>query len=184
VGNETVPPEPTSYYGVTKLASEQLALAFYRDRKLPVTVARLFSVYGERERPEKLYPRLIGSILNDKEFPLYEGSLKHLRSYTYVSDIIDGLVRIMDQKDQTIGEIFNIGNDKTITTGQGVALIEKYLNKKAKLKNMPRRPGDQIETSADISKARKILKYSPQVSPEEGLKREVEWYKNFVHGKL
>lgn len=183
-GDETTAPAPSSYYGVTKLAAEQLSLAYHRDKKLPVTVVRPFSVYGERERPEKLYPRLIHSILNDEEFPMYEGSLEHMRSYTHVSDVVLGLVMVMEQMDRAIGEIFNIGNDQAVTTRDGIRLIEKYLGKKAKFKYMPKRHGDQIETSANIKKAKKILGYSPKISLKDGLKREVEWYKNFVHGKL
>ncbi|MCX7047349.1 MAG: NAD-dependent epimerase/dehydratase family protein, partial [Candidatus Sumerlaeota bacterium] len=82
--SEETAPKPTSFYGVTKLAAEQLALAYHRDKGLPACSLRLFSVYGERERPEKLYPKLIRSILENAPFPLYEGSEKHSRSFTYV----------------------------------------------------------------------------------------------------
>ena len=89
-GDETVEPKPTSYYGVTKLAAEQLALSYHREEELPVVVLRLFSVYGERERPEKLYHKFIKHVLNGEPFPLHEGSEDHVRSYTYVSDIVAG----------------------------------------------------------------------------------------------
>ena len=93
-GDETTEPRPTSYYGVTKLAAEQLVLAHTRDQGLPACSLRLFSVYGPRERPEKLYSRLIRYIFQDKPFPLYEGSEHHVRSYTYVADIVDGLAAV------------------------------------------------------------------------------------------
>ena len=81
-GDEESEPRPTSHYGVTKLAAEQLVLALARDEGFPGSSLRLFSVYGPREQPEKLYPRLIGAILEGRPFPLFEGSERHLRSYT------------------------------------------------------------------------------------------------------
>ncbi len=182
--DETAEPRPTSFYGVTKLAAEQLTLSYARDKGLPVVVLRLFSVYGERERPEKLYHKVIRNILNNESFTLHEGSELHRRSYTHVADVVDACLLVLERVDAVTGEIFNIGTDKTITTGEGLALIEKIMGKKIKYKKVPPRPGDQIETAAKIGKARKILGYDPKVSPEEGLKREVEWYKNKIHKRL
>ena len=82
-------PLPASWYGVTKLAAEQLVLAYTRRELLQGCSFRLYSVYGPRERPDKLYTRLIDCGINSKPFPLYEGSEKHLRSFTYVDDIVD-----------------------------------------------------------------------------------------------
>jgi nucleoside-diphosphate-sugar epimerase len=181
--DETAEPKPTSVYGVTKLAAEQLALAYARDKGLPVTVLRLFSVYGERERPEKLYHKVIKNVLNDEPLTLYEGSEHHVRSYTHVSDVVDACLLVLSKIALVKGEIFNIGTDKTITTGEGLALIEEILGKKIMRKNVPKRAGDQLETSAKIDKARKILGYDPKVAPKEGLRREVEWYKQKLHKK-
>lgn len=103
--DETFEPKPTSYYGVTKLAAEQLVLAQARDLGFPACSLRLFSVYGPRERPEKLYPKLMHAILADKPFPLHEGSEKHLRSYTYIDDILKGFVAVMNSFDKCHGEI-------------------------------------------------------------------------------
>lgn len=183
-GDETAEIKPTSYYGVTKLAAEQLALSYHRERGLPVVVLRLFSVYGPRERPEKLYHKLIKSILEDKDFPLHEGSEHHVRSYTNVKDIIQACDLVVKNLDHAIGEIFNIGTDKTVTTGEGIKVIERLLGKQARLIVTSRRPGDQKETGADIQKARRILGYNPVVDIEEGLAGQVEWYKNKIHGKL
>ena len=93
--NETVPPAPVSFYGSTKLAAEQLVLGLQRLNKLHACSIRLYSVYGPRERPEKLYTKLIESLFNGIPFPLFEGSLKHERSFTYVGDIVEGLVAII-----------------------------------------------------------------------------------------
>ena len=182
--DETTAPKPTSNYGVTKLAAEQLALSNFRDKGFPAVSTRLFSVYGERERPEKLYPKLIDAILNDKSFPLYQGSEEHLRSYTYVGDIIDGLVLILQNFDKCTGEIFNLGTDQAITTGEGIKIVEDILGKKAVLDIKPKRPGDQKETHANIDKARRILGYNPSTTPQEGLKKEVDWFKEKIWKKI
>jgi nucleoside-diphosphate-sugar epimerase len=129
--DETTEVRPTSYYGVTKLAAEQLVLAHTRDQALPACSLRLFSVYGPRERPEKLYSRLIRCILEEKPFPLCEGSEHHLRSYTYVADAVDGLVAALDNFDRCIGEIFNIGIDTTTTTAEGIRTVEEVIGKPA-----------------------------------------------------
>jgi UDP-glucuronate 4-epimerase len=170
-------PKPTSYYGVTKLAAEQLAMAYHREWKMPVCSLRLFSVYGPRERPEKLYPALIGSILAGREFPLYGDCCRHLRSFTYIADIIAGCEAVLANMDKCIGEIFNIGLDKETTTQEAIAIVEDILGKKARCVTKQARTGDQLRTCANIDKARRVLGYEPRVSLREGLKAEVEWYR-------
>lgn len=182
-GDEETVPKPTSYYGVTKLAAEQLALSYGRDKGLPVSVLRFFSVYGERERPEKLYHKLIKAVLEEKEFTIYKGAEKHIRSYTYVSDIIDGCMLVLHNFEKAKGEIFNLGNDKTMTTGEGIELIQEIIGKRAKLIELPPRSGDQLETSANISKMQKTFGYSPKVQLKEGLTAETEWFKNKLWNK-
>jgi UDP-glucuronate 4-epimerase len=183
-GDETTEPRPTSYYGVTKLAAEQLVLAYARDRGFPACSLRLFSVYGPRERPEKLYPKLMDCILSGREFPLFEGSKDHLRSYTYVGDAVDGLVAALHNWDKCAGEIFNIGTDSAISTGEGIEIVEDLLGKTARFVHKPRRPGDQLKTQANIDKARKLLGYDPATTPIDGLAKEVEWYRQRIFGKI
>ena len=182
--DENAPPKPTSHYGVTKLAAEQLLLAYQRDAGFPACSTRLFSIYGERERPDKLYPKVIDSILNDRPFPFYEGSEKHLRSFTYVGDVVDGFVSILNNYEKCIGEIFNLGFDSAITVGEGLKIIEDYLGKKAIYDIKPPRPGDQLETRATIDKARRVLGYNPVTTPQEGLKKEVDWFKEKIWKKI
>ncbi len=182
--SEETPPKPTSYYGVTKLAAEQLALAYCRDQGMPACSLRLFSVYGERERPEKLYPKLINAILTDQPFPLFEGSERHSRSFTYVGDIVDGFVAVLNHLDVCVGEIFNIGSDIEITTGEGIAIVEEILGQKVRIDRKGRRPGDQLKTHANIEKARRVLGYAPHTTPREGLRAEVEWFKERIFGKI
>jgi UDP-glucuronate 4-epimerase len=183
-GDETSEPRPTSYYGVTKLAAEQIVLSYARDRGFPACSMRLFSVYGPRERPEKLYPHLIGCILEDREFPLFAGSEHHLRSFTYVADIVDGLVAALDNFDRCAGEIFNIGTDAAITTGEGIQIVEGIIGKPARLGIRPKRPGDQLRTHANIEKAHRLLGYQPTTTPAQGLAKEVEWYQQHILGKI
>ncbi|CAN5785507.1 NAD-dependent epimerase/dehydratase family protein [soil metagenome] len=183
-GDETVAPKPTSHYGVTKLAAEQLVMAQAREKDFPACSLRLFSVYGPRERPEKLFPKLIHTILADQPFPLHEGSRDHVRSYTYVGDIVVGLVACMNDFAKCNGEILNIGTDTAITTGDAIDIVEDIIGKKADTEVKPKRPGDQLATHADIGKAKRLLGYTPTVTPEVGLEREVQWYRDSVFGKI
>ncbi len=182
-GDETADPIPISYYGVTKLAAEQLVMAASREHGLPACALRLFSVYGPRERPEKLYPRLIGCLLEEREFPLFVGSEEHYRSYTYVGDIVTGMLAVLENMPRCRGEIFNIGADTAIATGEGMRIVEDLVGQKAKIALQPRRAGDQLETRANIEKAHRVLGYKPTTSAREGLAREVTWYREQILGK-
>lgn len=174
-------PLPASWYGVTKLAAEQLVLAYTRRNYLKGTSLRLYSVYGPRERPDKLYTRLIDCGLNDKPFPLYEGSEKHLRSFTYVQDIVDGIVSVIKYASVCNGEIFNLGTEEENSTATGIATVEEILGKKITLEQKPPRPGDQSRTKANIDKARRLLHYNPKTGLKEGLEAQVAWFKaNFL----
>lgn len=177
---ETASPKPASWYGVTKLAAEQLALAKSRENKLQVTSLRLFSVYGPRERPDKLYTRLIDCALNKKPFPLFEGSEKHLRSFTYVQDIVDGIVSVIGKEKVCNGEIFNLGTETESTTAEGIATVEDILHMTISIENRPSRAGDQSRTKANIDKARELLGYNPQTSLRGGLEAQVYWFRKML----
>ncbi len=174
--DENVPAKPISFYGSTKLAAEQLVLGQQRLGKLKACSIRLYSVYGPRERPEKLYTKLIENLYTDKPFPLFEGSVKHERSFTYVVDIVDGLVAIVGKEDIVNGEIINLGTDEVHTTQEGINLIEEIMNKTLIIDHKPARKGDQEKTSAVINKARNLLGYEPKVSFKKGLEQQVQWY--------
>ncbi len=173
---EDAVPEPISHYGVTKLAAEQLALASCRSGRLEVCSIRLFSVYGERERPEKLFPKLIRSILDDTEFPLYEGSPRHRRAFTYVGDAVAGLVAVLGNLEACRGQIVNLGSDREETTARGIEIVQELLGKRARLRREPGRAGDQERTCAEITRARALLGYEPKTALEEGLEAEVRWF--------
>lgn len=181
--SEEAAPKPTSFYGVTKLAAEQLVLAAQREYGFPACSLRLFSVLGPRERPEKLYSRLIRALLTDQPFPLYEGSLEHSRSYTAVSDAVAGLTAVLTQPQKAIGEIFNIGSDVEIRTADGIALVEKIMGKTATFTTQPKRAGDQLHTRANIEKAKQILGYQPSSSLEQTLTAQVKWYTEKIYAQ-
>lgn len=168
--------KPVSWYGITKLAAEKLVLAQSETTKFKACSLRLYSVYGPRERPDKLYSKLIDCVLHDKPFPLFEGSLAHTRSYTYVEDIVDGIVACIGKEDTLNGEVINLGNDMQYSTEEGIKIIEKLLSKSALLDLQPPRPGDQHSTLAVIDKAKKLLNYAPKTNLENGLRKQVNWF--------
>lgn len=174
---EDIAAEPISYYGVTKLGAEQLVLAMQRASGFPAVSFRLFSVYGPRERPDKLYPRLIHSIVDGNPFPLYEDSLGHSRSFTYVGDIVKAFITALEH-DACVGEIFNIGNNTSILTGEAISIVEGILGKPANTIKMPPRAGDQQQTAAVIDKAQRVLGYHPDTPFSEGIQHMIEWYKS------
>lgn len=178
--DETAAPEPASWYGVTKLAAEQLVMAYVRRGFLKGTSLRLYSVYGPRERPDKLYTRLIDCGLNQKEFTLYKGSEAHRRSFTYVGDIVDGIVAVINAADSCNGEIINLGSDVEHSTGEGIETVERLLGTTISKKIMPPRPGDQDRTMAVIDKARRLLDYRPSTTLETGIKAQIEWFKTLA----
>ena len=174
--DETVPPKPISFYGTTKLAAEQLVLGLQRLGKINACSIRLYSVYGPRERPEKLYTKLIENLTNDQPFPLFDGSVNHERSFTYVGDIVDGLIATIDKENVINGQIINLGTDEVHTTGEGIEFVQQIMNKKLIIDHKPARKGDQQKTAAVIEKAKSLLGYAPKVGFKKGLEAQVHWY--------
>lgn len=174
--DETITPKPISFYGTTKLAAEQLVLGLQRLDKIKACSIRLYSVYGPRERPEKLYTKLIENLTNDKPFPLFEGSVNHERSFTFVGDIVDGLIATIGKENQVNGEIINLGTDEVHTTGEGIEIVQQIMNKKLIVDHKPSRKGDQQKTAAVIEKAKNLLDYEPKVGFRKGLEAQVNWY--------
>ncbi|MDU8885512.1 NAD-dependent epimerase/dehydratase family protein [Yeosuana sp. MJ-SS3] len=178
---EDFAPKPASHYGVTKLAAEQLTLQKSREKQLKSCSLRLYSVIGPRERPEKMYTKLIACGFNNEAFPLHEGSDKHLRSFTYVGDIVDGVVSVVGKESIVDGEIINLGTEVEHTTQDGIEAVEEVLGIKININVIAKRAGDQLRTKANIDKARKLLNYNPQTTLLESVKSQVKWYKeNFL----
>lgn len=100
----------------------------------------------------------------------FEGSQEHVRSFTYVGDIIDGVVSIIGNEEKVDGQIINMGSEAEHTTGEGIGIVEDLLNTEIRKNIIPKRQGDQMFTKANIEKAKKLLNYNPQTTLKEGLK--------------
>lgn len=173
-GNEEAPTAPVSPYGITKLAAEQLCRAYETNYQLPVTICRLFSVYGPRQRPDMGYHIFIRSLLQG-ELITIDGDGTDSRSNTYVHDCVQGLVLAFEQPAQSQGQIFNIGGGEEINVNQVLDLLEELAGKKAHITYGPRRAGDQRRTVADSSKAQRLLGYNPTTTVRDGLRAQLEW---------
>ena len=171
---ETDPADrPISPYGASKRSCELVCHTYSHIYNLPVTCLRFFTVYGPRQRPEMMIHNFTKLIDEGKEIPLYgDGTTK--RDYTYISDIIDGVILAMEKKFPY--EIINLGDSNTVELRKVVSLIEQNLGKKAKINWLPNQKGDVPLTYADISKAQRLLGYSPKVPIEEGVAKFVKWY--------
>jgi UDP-glucuronate 4-epimerase len=164
---------PASPYAATKRATELMASTYHNLYNLRIACLRFFTVYGPRQRPEMATYLFTEAILNNREITVF-GDGQSRRDYTYISDIIDGITSCRDIE---FGyDIFNLGRSDTIKLLDLVGKLEKILNKKAKIRNLPTQPGDVEQTFADISKARDRFGFNPRISIDEGLTRFVEWY--------
>tara|TARA_R100000935_G_scaffold58328_1_gene94922 strand:- start:1529 stop:2467 length:939 start_codon:yes stop_codon:yes gene_type:complete len=175
--NEEQTAKPVSNYGVTKLAAEQLVMSHSRLGNFPACSLRLYSVYGSRERPDKMFSQLISCALNGNKFPLFVGSLSHKRSFTHITDIIDGIIRVIGREEVCTNQVINLGTNKEYTTQHGIRTVEKLLNTEILINEQPARSGDQLRTKAVIDKAIKLLKYNPTMSLEDGLKEQIKYFK-------
>jgi len=173
VGDEDRPLEPSSPYGITKLAAEKLVLAHSATSGLPGTIIRYFSIYGPRQRPDMAYHRFIEAMLDNEPITVF-GDGEQSRSNTFIDDAVQGTILALERGE--VGGIYNIGGGRTITLNEAIALIAGHLGVEPVIERRPARPGDQRHTSADIGRARAILGYEPTVMPSDGLARQVAWH--------
>ncbi len=166
--------KPLSPYAASKAAAELLCRTYYDLYGISCTALRFFTVYGPRQRPDMAIHKFTRMIDNGESIPFYgDGSSE--RDYTYISDILDGVVSAIDHD---LGfEIINLGESQTTTLSRLVQLIEKNLGKKAVLDRQADQPGDMKVTCADIFKARQLLDYCPSTTAEEGIQKFVSWYR-------
>jgi UDP-glucuronate 4-epimerase len=167
--------KPISPYAATKLAGEALCHVYHHLYGLDVVCLRFFTVYGPRQRPDLAIRKFTEAILAGKPIDVFgDGSTR--RDYTYIDDILQGVLAALDQP---LGyEIINLGESRTVELRELVSLIEKATGKTAKVNRLPPQPGDVPVTFADISKARRLLGYDPQVPIEDGIARFVHWYEH------
>ncbi len=165
---------PVSPYAATKRAGELLAHTYHHLYGLPITCLRFFTVYGPRQRPDMAIHKFTKAILEGKTITLF-GDGSTARDYTYVADIVDGLLASIERAPQLGLAILNLGGGRTITLRELVEKIEIATGKTAKIQWESDQPGDVKLTSADISRAQEFLDYNPGTTIDEGLKATAEW---------
>jgi UDP-glucuronate 4-epimerase len=169
---------PVSPYAASKKACELLAYTYHHLYNLNVTGLRFFTVYGPRGRPDMAPFIFIDRISRGAEIQQF-GDGTSSRDYTYISDIVDGVVRAIDRPYSY--QIFNLGKGDGTSLNEFIGLVEKHTGRTAVKKMLPDQPGDVPYTCADVSKAERLLGYRSQVPFEEGIKRTAQWY-NSVYG--
>ena len=167
-----------SPYAATKKANEVMAHVYHKLYDMNIIMLRFFTVYGPKQRPDLAINKFTRLMMNNEEIPMFgDGSTS--RDYTYVEDIVDGIVKSCDyvENNDNVYEIINLGSNNPISLKDMINTISKVLNIKPIIKELPMQPGDVDKTYACIDKAKKLLGYEPKYSFEEGIRNFVEWYK-------
>lgn len=167
---------PISLYAATKKAGELIAYTYHHLYGLNCTGLRFFTVYGPWGRPDMALFKFTRLIAQNKPIEIYNKG-KHSRDFTYIDDIIAGVVSALDKSYPY--EIINLGNNKPIDLLYFVSLIEKAFNKKATKKMLSLQAGDVEKTYADIRKAKKLLGFNPKTKIESGVTKFIDWYKKY-----
>jgi UDP-glucuronate 4-epimerase len=169
---------PISPYAATKRACEILAHSYHHLSGIGFLSLRFFTVYGPRQRPDLAIRKFAEHMLRGEPIPFYgDGSSE--RDYTWIDDILQGVVGAIDRSRSVPGEfeIINLGESRTTSLSRLVELIAESVGKEPILQHLPMQPGDVNQTFADISKARKLLGYEPGTPVEQGIPRFIEWLK-------
>ena len=170
---------PISPYATTKRAGELLCFNYSHLYSLNVSCLRFFTVYGPAQRPEMAIAKFTDLLARGEPVPLF-GSGQSRRDYTFIDDIVDGVVAALDLAPRF--EIFNLGGSQTTTLIDLVHAIAGELGVEARLRMLPEQPGDVPITFADVGKAGRLLGYAPKVPIREGLARYVAWYRASAGG--
>jgi UDP-glucuronate 4-epimerase len=188
---------PVSLYAATKKANELMAHTYAHLFGLPVTGLRFFTVYGPWGRPDMALFKFTHGILAGEPIPVYnEGRM--VRDFTYIDDIVEGVVRVLDQaaepdpkwsgadpdpaRSRAPYRVFNIGNNNPVELLRYIEVLEHALEKKATLEMLPIQPGDVPVTSADVSELERAVGFRPRTEVEEGIARFVAWYRGYYSG--
>lgn len=164
---------PISPYAATKKAGELLCYAHHHNFGFAVTCLRFFTVYGPRQRPEMAIHKFTKAIDEGEPITIY-GDGTSRRDYTYVDDIVNGVVASLERSEGF--RVYNLGNHRTVELGDLIRLLEEDLGKRAEIRQLPVQPGDVPLTCADIQRAQEEINYNPVVPIERGLELFVEWY--------
>lgn len=176
---------PVSLYAATKKSNELMAHAYSHLYDIPTTGLRFFTVYGPYGRPDMAYYKFTKSILSGEPIDVYnDGQMQ--RDFTYIDDIVEGVIRVMDTVPgkqvspfsavEAPYRLFNIGNNKPVELGVFISAIEAACNREAVKNFMPMQPGDVLTTYADIDDLKASVDFQPNTPIEEGIRKFVSWY--------
>ncbi len=185
---------PLTLYAATKKANEQMAHSYAHLYGIPSTGLRFFTVYGPWGRPDMALFLFTKAILAGEPIKVFNHG-HHKRSFTYVDDIVEGVIRTLDQVPGANPEwngdapdpassnapyrIFNIGNEQPVQLLRYIEVLEQCLGRKAQMEMLPLQAGDVPDTEADVSELIQRVGYRPKVSVEEGVANFVDWYRNY-----
>jgi nucleoside-diphosphate-sugar epimerase len=165
---------PVSPYGVSKLAGEHLAHLYHANFGTPTVALRFFTVYGPRQRPDMAFHKFMRAQLTGAPLEVY-GSGAQTRDFTFVDDIVDGIVAALDAPD---GRVYNLGGGSRVTLLEALRVLSATTGIPADLATEETQAGDVCHTWADLTLARKELGYEPKVKLAEGLARQFEWLRD------
>ena len=167
-----------SPYAATKKANEVMTHVYHKLFDFNVIMLRFFTVFGPRQRPDLAINKFTRLMLNNEPIPMF-GDGTTSRDYTYIDDIVDGIIRSCNyvENNNDVYEILNLGNSSPVSLKEMINTIAEVLNKTPNIQELPMQPGDVERTFADISKAKKLIGYNPKTSFQEGIENFVKWYK-------
>ncbi len=187
---------PVSLYAATKKANELMAHSYAHLFGLPCTGLRFFTVYGPWGRPDMALFKFTAGIVEGTPIPVFNGG-SMVRDFTYIDDIVEGVVRVADQPAVTDPRwgidtpdpatsfapyrIYNIGNSQPVNLMHYIQVLEQCLGRKAQLEMLPMQPGDVQTTIADVSELAGATGFRPHTPVEKGVAKFVEWYRNYYH---
>lgn len=168
---------PISPYAATKKSGEILGHTYHHLYGIDMIQLRFFTVYGPRQRPDLAIHKFTRMLYHHQEIPFY-GDGTTARDYTYIDDIIDGVLKSIAylESHKDVYEIINLGESEVVTLKEMLHTIEQTLGITAKLKQLPMQPGDVQKTNADIRKAQTLIGYAPATNFQNGIKKFVEWF--------
>ena len=171
---------PLSFYAATKKCNEVMAFSYSNIYKLPTTGLRFFTVYGPYGRPDMSLFKFTESIINSKKIDLFNNG-NHIRDFTYIGDVVESINRLISNpsKKNIPYDIFNVGSNNPKHLKIFLQYIEKFLSKKAKVRNRPMQIGDVFKTNASVKKLSKKINFSPKTKIYDGIKEFVDWYKEY-----
>lgn len=186
---------PLTLYAATKKANEMMAHSYAHLYGIPSTGLRFFTVYGPWGRPDMALFLFTRAILSGSAIRVFNHG-RHRRSFTYIDDVVEAVIRVTDRPPghnprwngdhpdpSTSGvapyRIFNVGNEKSIELLRYIEVLEKALDRKAHMEMLPMQPGDVPDTESDVSSLGAVTGYRPEVDIEEGIRKFVEWYRDY-----